>query len=84
MSEDRFYVVPRVVQGQPGHALIRGIPDPAKPEDPKKDSRTGETMLEGGRQEFWRLAKDAGYRWVERSFKRYWIHAPHRPLDTGA
>lgn len=80
-GSDRFYVVGRSVGGIAGHALVRGIPAPEKTYDAGKDSRDGETMLEGPHETFWQTLKDAGFRWVEASSKRYWIHAPKRTLD---
>lgn len=71
----RYYCTTKPDSGTRGNKtflLVEGIPDPAKPDDPKKDRPEGRVMVEAPQALFWQRLRDEGYRWVERSWARFW------------
>ena len=76
----RYYCVtkPKDAEGRSVFALIEGIPDPAKPHDPKKDGR-GEEVLSGLSEVFWVALKAAGLKWRDRSYAKLWAVDEARP-----
>lgn len=68
---DRFHLVSRDGRA----ALVRGVPDPERPNDAKRDGKDGPAIITGDPLDtaFWGTLQAAGYRWVERGFARFWI-----------
>ena len=63
-------------------ALVEGIPDPEKPDNADKDTKDGSEMVRAGEGAFWPAVKEAGFCWVQRDFRRYWVWDP--ALAAGA
>lgn len=73
----RYYAVGRGRPGGvPSYALVEAVPDAEKPDNPDKDSRDGPTMIEAEGNAFWTTVSAAGFTWVERGFKRFWVWNP--------
>jgi hypothetical protein len=69
----RYYVVRGSRHGVRGLVLTRGIPDEASPHNADKDRRDGLATFNAEGTAFWKALKDAGYAWVARDFKRFWV-----------
>lgn len=82
----RYYVVVGArVAGQPQSlCLVEGVPDPVSPGDPGKDSRDGNIVVAGFFPTAWGAFNLAGFCWVDRGFKRYWIYNPEQAAKTRA
>ena len=68
---DRYHLV-SLPDGMLG--MTRGIPDPDKPNDSKKDRKDGPVLIRGDGKgaAFWTALQEAGYRWVSIGFHNVW------------
>jgi hypothetical protein len=76
----RYYVKARGrdAEGVRMLALVEGLPDPQKPDDPGKDTHDGPVVLEGSEATAWTAFNVAGFCWIDRAFKRYWEFNPDK------
>lgn len=73
----RYYVVHRGREnGVCRFGLVEAIRDPARPHEPERDRRDGPSLFEGVGTAFWTAINRAGFAWVRRDFKRYWVWEP--------
>lgn len=76
-ARTRYYVVSKGKEdGVTRFGLTEAIPDPARPHEPEKDRRDGPTLFEQTGNGFWTAVNAAGFAWVKRDFKRYWVWEP--------
>jgi hypothetical protein len=82
----RYYVRPRGrnADGVRTLALVEGVPDLAKPDDPGRDSHDGPVLIEGDETTGWTAFNLAGFCWIDRAFKRYWEFNPEKAVRIRA
>ena len=59
-------------------SMVRGIPDPARPAEPGRDSMLGAPVVLGPlpSDSFWPAANAAGLVWIQSGFRRFWSYQP--------
>lgn len=73
-SRKRYQILSgeRDARGHKLLSMVERVPDPARPNDPGKDSPTGPVALTAPEPDFWGAAKRAGFTWVREDFRMFW------------